>query len=67
MDIILLKTISLILPSVHIFKSLVLMLTVFLKRGGVNFDYLPQRGESEKFKEGCGNMLEGQVLLKRRG
>ena len=37
----------------------------FLKGGGVNFDYLPQReGESEKLKKGGGSMVQGQVVLK---
>ena len=41
-------------------------------RGGINFDYLPARGEggrveSEKLKKGSGSMVLGQVSLKRGG
>ena len=32
--------------------------------GGVIFDYLPWRGNSEKLKKGGGSMVQGQVLLK---
>ena len=35
-----------------------------LKRGEVNFDYLPQREESEKLEKGDGSMVLGQVVLK---
>ena len=36
----------------------------FFKGGGVNFDYLPQRGESEKLKKGGGSVVQGKVFLK---
>ena len=39
----------------------------FLKRVEVNFDYLPQSGESEKLEKGGGSMVQGQVLLKGGG
>ena len=39
---------------------------LFLKGGGVNFDYLPQRGEIWKIKKGGGSMVQGQVFLKGR-
>ena len=39
----------------------------FFKRGHVNFDYLPRRGKSEKFKKGGGSMVQGQVFLKIGG
>ena len=32
--------------------------------GEVNFNYLPQRGESEKLKKGGGSMLQGYVFLR---
>ena len=35
--------------------------------GGVNFDYLPKRGESEKLKKGGESMVQGKVLLKKKG
>ena len=35
--------------------------------GGVNFDYLPQRGGSEKLKKGGGSIVQGQVFLKEGG
>ena len=35
-----------------------------LKRGEVNFDYFPQREESEKLEKGGGGIVQGQVLLK---
>ena len=37
---------------------------LFLKKGEVNFDYLPQRRGSEKVKKGGGSMVQGQVFLK---
>ena len=40
---------------------------LFLK-GGVNFDYLPQRGgESEKLKKGDGSMVQWLFFLKGWG
>ena len=39
----------------------------FLKGGGVNFNYLPRRGDSEKLKKGCGSMVQGEVFLKEGG
>ena len=33
--------------------------------GGVNFDYLPWRGGIWKIKKGGGDMVQGQVFLKR--
>ena len=41
--------------------------TPFLKVGGVNFDYLPQSGGSEKLKKGGGSIVQGKVFLKKRG
>ena len=38
----------------------------FFKGGGVNFKYLPRRGESEKIEKGGGSMVQGQVFLKGR-
>ena len=39
-----------------------------LLKGGVNFDYAPQRGgESEKLKKGDGSMVKGLFFLKGRG
>ena len=40
-----------------------------LLKGGVNFDYVPQRGggESEKLKKGDGSMVKGLFFLKGRG
>ena len=38
----------------------------FLK-GGVNFHYLPWRGDFEKLKKGGGSMVQGQVFLKDGG
>ena len=35
--------------------------------GGVNFDYLPQRGGSEKLKKGGGSIVQGKVFLKEGG
>ena len=35
-----------------------------LKKEGVNFNYLPRSGESEKLKKGNGSMVQGQVFLK---
>ena len=40
---------------------------VFFKGGGVNFNYLPRRGDSEKLKKGCGSMVQGEVFLKWGG
>ena len=37
----------------------------FLKRGEVNFDYLPWSGESEKLEKRDGSIEHGQVLLKK--
>ena len=34
---------------------------LFLKRGKVDFDYLPRRGEYEKLEKGGGSMVKGQV------
>ena len=34
---------------------------IFLKRGKVNLDYLPRRGEYEKLEKGGGSMVKGQV------
>ena len=39
----------------------------FFKGGGVNFNYLPRRGDSEKLKKGCGSMVQGEVFLKGGG
>ena len=39
----------------------------FLKGAGVNFDYLPRRGVSEKCKKEGGIMAQGQVFLKGEG
>ena len=38
----------------------------FLKRGKVNFDYFPQRGESEKLKK-CGSIIQVLIFLKGGG
>ena len=35
-----------------------------IQKGEVDFNYLPQRGESEKLKRGGGSMVQGQVFLK---
>ena len=35
-----------------------------LLKGEANFNYLPWRGDFEKFKEGGGSMVQGQVFLK---
>ena len=34
---------------------------LFLKRGKVDFDYLPRREEYEKLEKGGGSMVKGQV------
>ena len=39
----------------------------FFKGEGVNFDYLPQRGESEKSKKEGGSIVQGQVFLEGMG
>ena len=39
----------------------------FLKVGGVNFDYLPRRGGSEKLKKLGGSIVQGQIFLKEGG
>ena len=36
----------------------------FKKEVGVNFDYLPQKGESEILKKGSGSRVQWQVFLK---
>ena len=36
-----------------------------VKKGGINFDYLPQTEESEKLKKWGAGMVQGQVFLKR--
>ena len=36
---------------------------LFFLTGGVNFNYLLRRGESEKLKKGGGSMAQGQVFL----
>ena len=42
--------------------------TPFLSEGGgVNFDYYPQRGASEKYKKASGSMVQGHVFLKGKG
>ena len=39
--------------------------TSIVKKGGINFDYLPQTEESEKLKKWGAGMVQGQVFLKR--
>ena len=38
-----------------------------IQKGEVDFNYLPQRGESEKLKRGGGSMVQGQIFLKGGG
>ena len=67
LDIILLKTISLILPSVHIFKSLVLMSTVFFKEGGSKFWLPPPEGGIWKNQRKVWKYAAGAGPLKKKG
>ena len=48
-------------------RTFIVQTTPHKGRGGVNFDYLPLEGGTEKFKKGGRSMVKGQVFLKGEG